>query len=197
MPRRPPSASSIRSQIRSAARKAERDLNRELAAVQRKAERDANAEARRRQRRFEAHARRSRPPLATYTVAERVYLDRFRDSVALDEIEAERERDLFLCHAWADRHGAARELFDALVEVGVDVWFSEENVDLGTNLPRQLDRGIRCSRVGVVLVTPAISLRFGWAGLLTMNSVPCLRRTVSSPSCTASHSRSCAKRVRY
>jgi len=74
----------------------------------------------------------------------------------LREDDHDRERDLFLCHAWADRQGPARELFDALREAGVDVWFSEEDVLLGMSLARQLDRGISCSHVSVVLVTPAM-----------------------------------------
>jgi hypothetical protein len=174
MARRPPSAATIRSQIRSAEqkfqremnsalRKAERDINRELASAQRKAEQDANNEARRLQRRLEAQARRSRPSAVRYTVTERQYLGEIHDTLVADDALAERDRDLFLCHAWADRHHAARELFDALIDHGVDAWFSEEDIDLGTNLPRQLDRGIRCSRIGLVLVTPAMlmALRHG------------------------------------
>lgn len=140
--------------LATAQRKAERDLNRQLTAAQSKAQREARAEARRLQRRLDAQAGRSRP--VTYTVTERQYLGAIRDTVVEDEVEEARERDLFLCHAWADRQHAARELFDALVELNVDAWFSEEDVALGANLPRQLDRGISCSRVGVVLVTPAL-----------------------------------------
>ena len=35
-------------------------------------------------------------------------------------------RDVFLCHAWDDRQGAAKELHDALESRGVSVWFSEK-----------------------------------------------------------------------
>src|SRR5262245_58888183 len=34
-------------------------------------------------------------------------------------------RDVFLCHAWDDRQGIARELHDLLESRGVRVWFSE------------------------------------------------------------------------
>ena len=37
-------------------------------------------------------------------------------------------RDVFLCHAWDDRGGAAKELHDLLVSRGVSVWFSEKDV---------------------------------------------------------------------
>ena len=39
---------------------------------------------------------------------------------------------------------------------GVRVWFSEKDVPLGTTLMRQIDKGLRNSRVGLVLVTPAM-----------------------------------------
>lgn len=65
-------------------------------------------------------------------------------------------RDVFLCHAWADRRGAAKELHTLFVSLGVRVWFSETDVPLGTNLLREIDKGLAKSRVGIVLVTPAL-----------------------------------------
>jgi hypothetical protein len=68
-------------------------------------------------------------------------------------------RDVFLCHAWDDRAGAAKELHDLLEASGVKVWFSEKDVGLGTPLLREIDRGLANSRVGIVLVTPALLQR--------------------------------------
>ncbi len=65
-------------------------------------------------------------------------------------------RDVFLCHAWDDRAGAAKELHDLLECRGVSVWFSEKDVALGTPLLREIDKGLAKSRVGIVLVTPAL-----------------------------------------
>jgi hypothetical protein len=65
-------------------------------------------------------------------------------------------RDFFLCHAWDDRKGAAMELHDLLESRGVSVWFSEKDVPLGSNLLREIDKGLAKSRVGIVLVTPAL-----------------------------------------
>jgi len=78
-------------------------------------------------------------------------LDQVHQVVADD---VERDRDVFLCHAWADRTGPADQLFTALSALGVDAWFSERDVVLGKSLARQLDGGLRVSRVGIVLVTP-------------------------------------------
>lgn len=68
-------------------------------------------------------------------------------------------RDVFLCHAWDDRLGAAKELHDLLESLGVKVWFSEKDVELGGLLMRSIDRGLANSRVGIVLVTPALLRR--------------------------------------
>jgi hypothetical protein len=68
-------------------------------------------------------------------------------------------RDAFLCHAWDDRQGAAKELCDRLESRGVSVWFSEKDVALGTPLLREIDKGLARSRMGIVLVTPALLRR--------------------------------------
>ena len=65
-------------------------------------------------------------------------------------------RDVFLCHAWNDRQGAAKQLHDLLESRGVRVWFSEKDVGLGVPLLRAIDKGLANSRVGIVLVTPAM-----------------------------------------
>ncbi|MEM0983120.1 MAG: toll/interleukin-1 receptor domain-containing protein [Planctomycetota bacterium] len=65
-------------------------------------------------------------------------------------------RDIFLCHAWDDRAGAAKELHDLLESSGISVWFSEKDVGLGTPLLRAIDKGLANSRIGIVLVTPAL-----------------------------------------
>lgn len=74
-------------------------------------------------------------------------------------------RDVFLCHAWDDRHGAAKELHDLLEAVGVSVWFSEKDVGLGVPLLRAIDKGLANSRVGLVLVTPALLRRLPSEGI--------------------------------
>lgn len=74
-------------------------------------------------------------------------------------------RDVFLCHAWDDRQGAAKELYDLLEEKGVKVWFSEKDVGLGVPLMRAIDKGLANSKVGLVLVTPALLARLPKEGI--------------------------------
>ena len=94
----------------------------------------------------------------SYTPAEVSALTPVRETVEKLAILPER-RDYFLCHAWDDRAGAAKELYDQLQARGVSVWFSEVDVRLGTQLLREIDKGLAKSRVGIVLVTPALLLR--------------------------------------
>ncbi|MEQ1702819.1 MAG: toll/interleukin-1 receptor domain-containing protein [Ilumatobacteraceae bacterium] len=101
-----------------------------------------------------APAQLSRRSSVRYTQPEREFLGRVRDAVVADP--RTHERDAFLCHAWADRQGPAAQLFQALRALDVDVWFSENEVQLGTGLARQLDAGLRVSKIGIVLVTPAM-----------------------------------------
>ena len=74
-------------------------------------------------------------------------------------------RDVFLCHAWDDRSGAAKELHDLLEALGFSVWFSEKDVLLGSPLLREIDKGLAKSRVGIVLVTPAFLGRLRGEGI--------------------------------
>ena len=94
----------------------------------------------------------------SYTPAEVRALTPVRETVEKLTLLPER-RDFFLCHAWDDRAGAAKELYDQLQSRGVSVWFSEVDVRLGTQLLREIDKGLAKSRVGIVLVTPALLLR--------------------------------------
>jgi hypothetical protein len=93
-----------------------------------------------------------------YTTAEIRALTPVRETVEKLAPLPER-RDFFLCHAWDDRAGPAKELHNLLESRGVSVWFSEKDVSLGTPLLREIDKGLAKSRVGIVLVTPALLLR--------------------------------------
>jgi len=90
-----------------------------------------------------------------YTPSEVRALTPIRETVEKRTIVSDL-RDVFLCHAWDDRGGAAKELYDHLQSRGVSVWFSEVDVRLGTQLLREIDKGLAKSRVGIVLVTPAL-----------------------------------------
>jgi hypothetical protein len=90
-------------------------------------------------------------------------------------------RDVFLCHAWDDRSGAAKELHDLLESLGVSVWFSEKDVLLGSSLLREIDKGLAKSRVGIVLVTPALLRRVTDEGIADKELSALLARDLLVP----------------
>lgn len=90
-------------------------------------------------------------------------------------------RDVFLCHAWDDRQGAAKELHDHLEEHDVSVWFSEKDVILGQPLLRAIDKGLAKSRVGIVLVTPALLKRLENEGIADKELSTLLARELLVP----------------
>jgi hypothetical protein len=90
-------------------------------------------------------------------------------------------RDTFLCHAWDDRKGAAKELHDLLESRSVSVWFSEKDVVLGASLLREIDKGLANSRVGIVLVTPAFLRRVEAEGVADKELSALLARDLLVP----------------
>ena len=115
-----------------------------------------------------------------YTPAEVRALTPVRDSVERRALLPDL-RDVFLCHAWDDRRGAAKELHDLLESLGVSVWFSEKDVVLGTPLLREIDKGLAKSRVGIVLVTPALLRRLQGEGIADKELSALLARDLLVP----------------
>ena len=95
----------------------------------------------------------------SYTLAQVQSLTPVRNAVETKAAEQPDLRDVFLCHAWDDRQGAAKQLHDLLEAAGVKVWFSEKDLGLGVPMMRAIDKGLAASRIGLVLVTPALLAR--------------------------------------
>jgi hypothetical protein len=115
-----------------------------------------------------------------YTPAEVRALTPVRENVEKRASLPDR-RDVFLCHAWDDRKGAAKELHDLLESHGVSVWFSEKDVALGTSLLREIDKGLVKSRIGIVLVTPALLSRVRGEGIADKELSALLARDLLVP----------------
>lgn len=173
---RMPSQSQIRSQMRAVQRKAKQQINTEVRKTEQKVERELKAaqrkgesEAKAQQHRNEQAAQReidkwvrdtnrklqsASRPTVTYRAAEERTLGVVATEAEQQAAAHPERRDVFLCHAWEDRQGAAKELHDLLEHFGVRVWFSEKDVSLGTSLVREIDKGLRMSHIGIVLATP-------------------------------------------
>lgn len=95
----------------------------------------------------------------SYTGVQVQSLTPIRQTVETRAAEQPDLRDVFLCHAWDDRQGPAKELHNLLVAAGVKVWFSEKDLGLGVPMMRAIDKGLANSRIGLVLVTPVLLAR--------------------------------------
>lgn len=101
----------------------------------------------------------------TYTPAQVASLTPVREAVERESAARPDLRDCFLCHAWDDRHGSAKQLHDLLESAGVKVWFSEKDLGLGVPMMRAIDKGLAISKIGLVLVTPALLARLPKEGV--------------------------------
>ncbi len=101
----------------------------------------------------------------SYTPAQVASLTPVREAVEAQAATKPDLRDCFLCHAWDDRQGAAEQLHDLLETAGVRVWFSEKDLGLGVPMMRAIDKGLAASKIGLVLVTPALLARLPKEGV--------------------------------
>lgn len=112
-----------------------------------------------------------------YSVAEwRTFEPLVRSAEVQARVAPER-RDLFLCHAWEDREGTALEFYEDLLSFNATVWFSETEVGLGKSLMREIDRGLAMSRIGMVLVTPALLEKLAGQGSVADKELSALLAT--------------------
>jgi hypothetical protein len=76
-----------------------------------------------------------------YTPAQIITLTPVRENI-VKQTKIPEKYDLFLCHAWDDRKGVAKELYDKLSAIGISVWFSEKDLPLGSTMMREIDKGL-------------------------------------------------------
>lgn len=100
-----------------------------------------------------------------YTSNQVISLTPVREVIEKKASEQPDLRDVFLCHAWDDRKDSAKELHDLLETFGVKVWFSEKDLGLGVPMMRAIDKGLANSKIGLVLVTPALLSRLPKEGV--------------------------------
>lgn len=63
--------------------------------------------------------------------------------------------DVFICHASDDKDDFVRPLAEALRNEHVEVWYDEFSLSLGDSIRRTIDKGLRQSRFGVVVLSKA------------------------------------------
>ena len=63
--------------------------------------------------------------------------------------------DAFICHASEDKDTFVRPLAEALLCENVAVWYDEFTLKLGDSIRRSLDKGLKQSRFGIVVLSNA------------------------------------------
>ena len=76
---------------------------------------------------------------------------------------AEEVFDVFISHASEDKDEIVRPLATALKEEGLQVWYDEFELRIGSSLRRTIDRGIARSRFGIVVLSESFFEK-GWPG---------------------------------
>ena len=62
--------------------------------------------------------------------------------------------DAFISHASEDKDAFVRPLADGLKKRGLSVWFDECELKVGDSLRESIDRGLKRSRFGIVVISP-------------------------------------------
>ncbi len=63
--------------------------------------------------------------------------------------------DLFVCHASEDKEELVKPLSEALRRLNLRVWYDEFELKLGDSLRQSIDRGLRDSKFGIVVLSHA------------------------------------------
>jgi len=61
--------------------------------------------------------------------------------------------DFFISHASEDKQAIARPLADALLAMGIRVWYDDFSLAVGDSLLESIDRGLSRSRFGIVILS--------------------------------------------
>lgn len=69
--------------------------------------------------------------------------------------------DVFVSHAADDKKDVVRELVKHLKTLSLRVWYDEDTLTIGKSLRETIDLGLKSSRFGIVVISPAF-LRKSW-----------------------------------
>lgn len=84
-----------------------------------------------------------------------------RDNVPPSTETGGETHDVFISHASEDKDEFVRPLANALIELGLNVWYDEMTLRLGDSLRQKIDKGLANSRVGLVVLSPSF-IKKGW-----------------------------------
>ncbi|MGC1633626.1 MAG: toll/interleukin-1 receptor domain-containing protein, partial [Gelidibacter sp.] len=64
-----------------------------------------------------------------------------------------KKKDLFISHASEDKDDFVRPLAELLIQYGLDVWYDEFELRIGSSLSRSIDKGIANSNFGLIVLS--------------------------------------------
>ncbi len=67
--------------------------------------------------------------------------------------------DVFISHASEDKTAVAEPLARALMKAGVSVWYDDFTLRVGDPLRLSIEKGLRGSKFGIVILSPAFFSR--------------------------------------
>jgi hypothetical protein len=76
-----------------------------------------------------------------------------RSSVKVVQKKKPVHYDAFICHASEDKRRVVKPLARQLAQGGFDVWYDEFEMRVGDSLRRSIDKGLRRSRFGIVVLS--------------------------------------------
>ena len=79
----------------------------------------------------------------------------YSSSNDMQELKKSKEFDFFISHATEDKDEIVRDLANALIKDGYDVWYDEFELKIGDSLRKKIDQGLSKSRYGIVIVSPS------------------------------------------
>lgn len=69
--------------------------------------------------------------------------------------EPERAYDFFISHSSVDKAAVVKPLYDEITALGCSVWLDEAEIKVGASIRVEIDRGLRNSRFGIVVLSRA------------------------------------------
>ena len=99
-----------------------------------------------------------------------LYLGNYQESAPENE-NSIKGYDVFISHASEDKESVARPFANALVKLGISVWYDEFELKIGDSLRRKIDNGLAHSNFGIVVISKNF-INKGWTnyeldGLIT------------------------------
>ncbi|ENH96891.1 hypothetical protein J416_08262 [Gracilibacillus halophilus YIM-C55.5] len=77
------------------------------------------------------------------------------DNFSDDESQVQKEYDVFISHSSDDKDGFVNDLAKAIKEADISIWYDSDSIGWGKSIRQEIDKGLRHSRYGIVVISPS------------------------------------------